>query len=317
VSNPVEPHAPPLPADTGVASPDATDGDPAARIAVLERRWHREREARLESERIAEAGLRRLWEATQQLDQRVEERTEELRAARAEAEAAAEAKTEFLANLSHEVRTPLQTILSALELAEPAGAADGVRLDEATTATRELRVLFDNLLELAQCEVGSIEFRPADTDLEDLADELADRWRARLTARGLLLVPESEGSALVDRTRLVQIGDALLDNAVKFAAPGTVQVRLGRRGGVVELVVADDGPGMDPGALERIFEPFVQVHGGNDRRVGGAGIGLALVRGLAQQMGGRARADLSPGGGLAVTVRIPDPPLHPHPRRSP
>jgi signal transduction histidine kinase len=290
-------------------SPVGADGAGSAdeRIDLLERRWRREREARLESERIAEAGLRRLWEAKNDLDRRVEERTLQLRRARRDAEAAAASKTEFLANLSHEVRTPLQTILGALELTDPAGADDADRLHEAVAATRELRHLFDNLLELAQCEVGSIEVRPGATDLEEVADELADRWRDRLTARGLLLVPESAGRAFVDRARLLQIGDALLDNASKFSAPGTVHLDVLGRDGQVELVVTDDGPGIDGGALDRIFEPFVQLHGGNDRLVGGAGIGLALVRGLAGQLGGTADAEASGSGGLAVAVRLPGP----------
>ena len=274
-------------------------------MGLLERRWRREREARLESERIAETGLRPLWEAKNDVDERVEERTRQLHRARHQAETAAEAKTEFLANLSHEVRTPLQTILAALELAAPARAADRDRLEEAAVATRGLRHLFDNLLELAQCEAGSIDVSSSPTDLEQVADELADRWSERLIARGLLLVPESDGHAVVDGVRLVQIGDALLDNAAKFSVPGTVHLGLARHDDHVQLVVTDDGPGVDTASLERIFEPFVQLQGGNDRLVGGAGIGLALVRGLADQLGGSAAARPSRSGGLAVAVRVP------------
>jgi signal transduction histidine kinase len=278
------------------------------RAEVMERRWRRERDARLESERIAEAGLRRLWDSKNELDSRVEERTRSLLVAHGEAAAAAAAKTEFLANLSHEVRTPLQTILSALELAEPVRAADRERLADAELATAELCDLFDNLLELAQCEVGSIELTSTLTELEQVADELVERWHVRLIARGLLLVPESHGVAEIDRVRLVQIGDALLQNATKFSQPGTVQLCLVRRDGAVHLVVTDDGPGVDPASLERMFEPFVQLGRSSDRPVAGAGVGLALVRGLSDQMGGTARAERTASGGLAVAVRIPVPP---------
>jgi signal transduction histidine kinase len=292
--------SPPPPEPDGMVA-----GDVDARLVRLERRWRRERDARLESERIAEMGLRRLWDAKNELDGRVEERTVELRVARAAAEAADAAKTEFLSNLSHEVRTPLQTIVAALELAQPARPSDRVRLDEAQGAANGLCQLFSNLLELAQCDVGSIDVVASPTDLDQVADELADRWRDRLTARGLLLVPQSGGRAVVDRVRLVQIGDALLDNAVKFARPGTIRLDVVRTDDRVQLSVADDGPGVDPGALERIFEPFVQLEGGNDRTVGGAGIGLALVQGLTLQLGGTTTASPSETGGLAVSVRIP------------
>ncbi len=245
----------------------------AERITMLRRRLDRERAARRESERIAETGLRRLWEAKNELDLRVDERTAQLRSAQQRAQAASDAKTEFLANLSHEVRTPLQTIMSALELAE--------------------------------CEVGSVELDPVLVDLQELADEMVLRWQGRLAARGLLLVPDSSGVAIVDPTRLEQIADALIDNTAKFALPGTVSLRLGVVDDDMELEVRDCGPGVAAELLERMFEPFVQVHGGNDRLVGGAGVGLALVRGLAQRMGGGATATTTPEGGLSVLVRLP------------
>jgi signal transduction histidine kinase len=294
----------PDPGATAVRPADGrTDAD---RVELLERRLERERAARRESERIAESGLRRLWEAKNDLDRRVEERTAQLHSAQQRAQAASDAKTEFLANLSHEVRTPLQTIMSALELAAPSDPDDRDRHHQAVTAAADLRDLFDALLELAECEVGSIEVRPRPTDLERVADELVGRWQARLTGRGLLLVPESSGTADVDPIRLAQIADALLDNASKFAHPGTVALRLvARPAGGVEMEVRDSGPGVPAEQMERMFEPFVQLHGANDRVVGGAGIGLALVHGITRCMGGTVHAAGAPDGGLSVAVQIP------------
>lgn len=287
----------------------ATQGDEltdADRIVVLERRLRREREARRESERIAETGLRRLWEAKSDLDRRVDERTAELQAAQLRAQAASDAKTEFLANLGHEVRTPLQTILAALELSDAANDAERDRRSDAVAAVVALSGLFDDLLELAQCEVGSVDLHPVPTDLELVADELVQRWQGPLAARGLLLVPDSSGTAVVDPVRLQQIADALLANAAKFARPGTVAMRLVRPDQrPLELEVSDHGPGVAADQLERIFEPFVQVQGGNDRTEGGAGIGLSLVRGLARQMGGDAVAAPNDEGGLVVRILLP------------
>lgn len=289
-------------APPGNAGGEITD---AERVVVLQARLHREREARRESERIAEAGLRRLWDAKNDLDHRVEQRTAELRAAQERAEAASQAKSEFLANLGHEVRTPLQTILAALELSDGVADAAPGRRRQALDAVTALSELFDDLLDLAECEVGSVDLHPVPTDLGQLADEVVDRWQGPLAAKGLLLVPESSGSATLDAVRLGRIADALLANCAKFARPGTVGLRLGASDdATVTLEVHDHGPGVAPDQVERIFEPFVQVDGGNDRVAGGAGIGLALVRGLARQMGGDAVAAASPDGGLVVEVRV-------------
>lgn len=289
--------------------------DPAAahsssteeRLGVMERRWAREREARLESERIAEAGLRELWTLTSELDRRVEERTSELQLEYERAEAAVVAKTRFLANLSHEVRTPLHAIVSVLELVEPVAEGDLERLDLARSAAGAVLDLFENLLELSQIESGSTELSAHPTDLQDVADELVAHWNPRLRDLGLLLVPESAGSAVVDPVRLRQIGDALLDNAAKFAAVGTVRFRLTRAEHEVVMEVSDDGPGVQPEHLDAIFTPFVQIDDSASRLVQGTGVGLSVVRGLARHMGGSATAGPSDTGGLAVTVVLPCP----------
>lgn len=291
---------------------DAAATDVDERIQLLERRWQREREARFEAEQIAETGLRRLWEAKNDLDRRVEERTADLVRAQAQTEASARAKTEFLAELAHRVRTPLQTILSALELASPATPTDRQRLGDASSAAVELRQLFTNLLELTQLETGSLRTHPRPVRMRDVLDEVVVRWRETLTARGLLLVPEAAGEAVVDDARLHQIADALIDNVARFSRPGVVRLHLtvehptnnGLRSSdrVVDdvvLTVADDGPGLAESQLAMAFEPFTTFSGA----ASGSGIGLALVRQLASQLDGSVTATGEPG--VTITVRIP------------
>jgi len=283
------------------------------RIQRLEVRARRERDARLEAERIAEEGLREQYEANRMLDRRVTERTAAAEEARATALAAARAKSEFLANLSHEMGTPLQTILAALELTEPDGPSDRERLDRAAKATAALDQLFRNLLELAQCETGALPTVATPTTMTEVAERLERRWADRLAAAGLLLTPEVAGHGVVDPDRLVQIGDILLDNALRFSDVGLVQLTLTADDDDIVLCVADGGPGVDPPHLEHIFEPFVQVDGSNARHTGGAGIGLALARGLAQRLGGDARARANEHGGLTVAVELPPRPPATHP----
>ena len=296
------------------APPTNSSGD---RVELLERRARRERAARLEAERIAEEGLRRLYEVNQELDRRVLSRTAELDEARAVALSAAGAKTEFLANLSHEVGTPLQTILAAIELTGPDDPDDRDRLGRAAEATAGLHQLFRNLLELAQCETGTVSTSLASTPMSEVSERLERRWADRLAAAGLLLTPEATGEGVVDPDRLVQIGDILLDNALRFSDSGPVHLTVvaGERG--IVLAVADGGPGLDDSQLDRILEPFVQVSGGNDRPVGGAGIGLALARGLATHMGGLTSVRSNDRGGLTVMIELPPDPVGTGPGSAP
>lgn len=284
------------------------DGPPDERSERLLRRWLREREARHEAERIAEQGLRRLYEANADLDRRVVERTAQLEAARALAESADRTKTEFLASLGHEVRTPLHTILATLELATPVDDADRRRLEDATDATRNLRDLFTNLLELAQFEVGTARTSVRHVDLAQLVDDLVDRWRSPLATNGLLLVPDCpagpDAMVVTDLDRVVQVLDALLDNAAKYADPGTVRLAVTTADGAFVLRVADDGPGVEDELLDKVFEPFARAATSIDRPAG-SGVGLALVRRIAEYLGGTATAERSASGGLEIVVSLP------------
>ena len=289
------------------AEPEGSDDERGERLL---RRWLREREARHEAERIAEAGLRRLYEANADLDRRVSERTAELETARALAEGADRTKSEFLANLGHEVRTPLHTILATLELATPVDAADARRIEDATAATRGLRDMFTNLLELAQFEVGSASTSVAEVALDEVVDELVDAWRSRLATKGLLLVPEcpagTQATVTTDRDRVVQALTALLDNAEKYAEPGTVRLTVQRSAGWIALLVADDGPGLDDDLAEKVFEPFARATSTGDDPAPGSGVGLTIVRKIAEQLGGTAHGRRSASGGFEVELRLPD-----------
>ncbi|MFM7068659.1 MAG: sensor histidine kinase, partial [Actinomycetes bacterium] len=141
-------------------------------------------------------------------------------------------------------------------------------------------------------------------------DEIVDAWRARLAVHGLLLVPDCPGGpatrVTADRARLVQIIDALLDNAAQFADPGTVRLTIRTIGNDIDVIVTDDGPGVDHADLETIFEPFTKfATKRNSSTETRAGIGLTIVRRIADHLGGSVGAQASQSGGLEVTVRLP------------
>lgn len=218
-------------------------------------------------------------------------------------------KSALLQSVSHDLRTPLATIRAAAGTLRPDSDLDVEgRAASAAAIEREVARLdriVANLLDLGRIEAGALR---ADTDvfeLDDLAGRTIDRMAARLEGRDLRIELESL-PVLVDPVFLDEALTNLLDNAIKFAGPGTViRVAAAAAGDRVQLVVEDGGPGVPDVALERVFEPFYRgAPAGQDGRPG-TGIGLAVVRGLVAAMGGTTRAYRGTLGGLAVELDLP------------
>ncbi|HEX5269723.1 MAG TPA: response regulator [Gemmataceae bacterium] len=233
-------------------------------------------------------------------------------------------KDEFLATLAHELRNPLSPIMNAVHLLRQP------RLD-APTAERVWRMLerqvrhmvrlVDDLLDVSRIARGKIELRRERIDLAALVREAAEDRRAVVEGNGLTLdaaVPRGPLWASGDRTRLAQVVGNLLQNSAKFTDPGgRVAVRLSedREAGRAVIEVEDTGVGIAPDLLPRVFEMFTQAESTLERGRGGLGIGLSLVKGLAELHGGRvAAASDGPGRGAAFTVWLP---LEPAPAAAP
>lgn len=274
-------------------------------IRRLERRVERERRARLEAEQIAERGLRDLWLANQELESRVAERTAELERSLRAARVASEAKEAFLAELGHELTTPLHAVLGLLELidADKLAGDDRARLEQAAISARQLADLLFGLIELAGAE-GSVTDDEIDTATPRVwLDQLAETWTRRVASAGQLLVPICSAPArpvAAPWARLRQVVDLLLDNAVVHAAPGTLRVELAIDGsGALRCAIVDSGPGLDENQLAAAAEPFVRF---GER--GRLGIGLALASRLAQAAGGTLELD-SDGPSTCAAVTLP------------
>jgi signal transduction histidine kinase/ActR/RegA family two-component response regulator len=233
------------------------------------------------------------------------------KAARAEAEAANRAKDEFLAMLGHELRNPLGAIANAIHILEDsrAGAAvltrvRGVIARQATHLAR----LTDDLLDAGRAMMGKIVLRSEPLDLAAAAAEALATLRATGRASSHRIV-ENLNCAWVsaDAIRLEQIISNLVVNAVKYTPTGgTINVSVKCVGGDAILCVSDDGIGLSPELAARAFDLFVQGDRGLDRAEGGLGIGLTLVKRLAQLHGGDASvASAGAGKGSAFTVRFP------------
>jgi signal transduction histidine kinase len=237
---------------------------------------------------------------------------EALRIAREQAEAGSRAKDEFLAVLGHELRNPLSPILTALELMKLRGDGHVTREHAVIERqTRHLIRLVDDLLDVSRVTRGVLELRKKRVDLRDVLAKATDiaspllemrrhAFEVQAPARGALLLD-------ADEVRLAQVIANLLTNSAKYTPPGGhVSLRAFRAGSELVLEVRDDGQGIAPELLPRIFDLFVQGRQSLDRGTGGLGIGLALVKSLVQLHGGTVTAQSSgPGRGSLFTVRLP------------
>lgn len=223
-------------------------------------------------------------------------------------------KNEFLGVLSHELRNPLAPIRNAIHILQR--AADGSEQAARAKAvierqTLQLTRLVDDLLDVTRISRGKIHLRRGRVELAQLVSHVVEDHRPIFAARGVGLdLHVGAGPVWIeaDETRIAQVVGNLLSNAAKFTrVGGHVAVSVEREGGSRAAVrVADDGIGITPELLGRVFEPFTQADETLHRGQGGLGLGLALVKGLVEMHGGRVEAHSGgPGGGSDFTISLP------------
>jgi signal transduction histidine kinase len=229
--------------------------------------------------------------------------------ARAIAEAANRSKDEFLAMLGHELRNPLGAISNASQLLQAGNeAAREHARGVISRQVQHLARMTDDLLDAARAMTGKIVLQRQPLDLAEAASRAVFTLRASGRVGDRRLTVSTQPVWIdADPTRVEQIFGNLLGNALKFTAEGrSISVSVEREGGDAVLRVSDTGMGMPAALVERVFEPFVQGERPLDRSQGGLGIGLTLVRRLAELHGGTASAASEGAGkGSVFTVRIP------------
>lgn len=236
----------------------------------------------------------------------------QLREARATAEAAVRAKTKFLADVSHEIRNPLNGILGMSEIM--AGAASvpplvKANIDVIRSAGRTLEALLSDLLDLASADAGKlrISYAPFDVAYEILSAIGLSQQQAR--SKGLDFrveyAPNSLTWAMGDATRLRQIVSNLAGNAVKFTPSGRVTVSAAQTEDHLAIDVSDTGPGVSGEVLDEIFSRFRQADDQVAERFGGSGLGLAICRELSIAMGGDISVESAVGEGARFRLRLP------------
>jgi signal transduction histidine kinase len=215
-------------------------------------------------------------------------------------EAAFAAQRMFLADVGHELRTPITVIQGNLDTMQAASCDDAETLAIAADELARMTRLVDDLMLLAEAERPDF-LRLAPADLGSLTRQLAAK-AAALDDRPWVLAAAAPGHAVLDAQRITQAVMQLAANAVAHTPPGTV-VELGSAitGGVAEFTVADRGPGIPAAQRRRIFDRFARL----DSRRGGTGLGLSIVAAIAAAHGGTVRVQERRGGGAAFCLAIP------------
>jgi signal transduction histidine kinase len=235
--------------------------------------------------------------------------------ARVDAEAANLAKSTFLATMSHEIRTPMNGVLGMIEVLERQDINDVQRrtVSFMRDSAQALLHVIDDVLDFSKIESGRLELEATDFSLSELIEGALNTVRPQAGAKGLALKaeihPGSDDALVGDPTRVRQILLNLLSNAVKFTERGKVQVSAGTMplgGGrtLATISVSDTGIGLEDQQRARLFEPFAQADSTTTRRFGGSGLGLSIVRRLAQLMEGDVVVDSFPGAGSTFTVTL-------------
>ena len=241
---------------------------------------------------------------------------QELKKAKILADQANQAKSRFVANMSHEVRTPMNAIMGFSEmLLEEIKEPRHVKMLQSVRASGKLLLsLLNDILDLSKIEAGKIDILPVPDNLRNTLEEIRQVYESQARAKGLDFdinyAPDMPDKMVFDQTRIKQIVFNLVGNAIKFTDKGYVHIAVDltsedRTKGRLRIRVTDTGIGIKPEEQKTIFEPFHQQSGQSNRKYGGTGLGLSISKGLAERMHGYIEVESTPGKGAVFTLTLP------------
>jgi signal transduction histidine kinase/ActR/RegA family two-component response regulator len=245
--------------------------------------------------------------------QNISERKKSERAlvdAKRTAEAASQTKSNFLATMSHEIRTPLNGVLGMVQAiaADDLAPIQRERLEVVRQSSEALLVVLNDILDITKIEAGKLSLEEIEFDLHEIACNVHANFASLTSEKDIsfvLDVAAPPGLYRGDPTRLRQILNNLISNALKFTEAGEVRVAIVHADGRLSMVVADTGIGVPPEGLSSLFDRFTQVDSSSTRRVGGSGLGLAICRELTELMGGSIEVVSESGLGSTFAAVVP------------
>jgi two-component system phosphate regulon sensor histidine kinase PhoR len=222
-------------------------------------------------------------------------------------------RRDFVANASHELRTPIAAVRSATETLRNGALEDSIAaarfLDIIERNSQRLQSLVEDMLELSKLESNEFKLKREPVELERVVPLVLALFRERAEKKGVRLsaeVTRSLPAVEADARALEHVLSNLVDNAVKYCPSGSgIVVRATSDEDRVKLVVADDGPGIAPEHLSRVFERFYRVDAGRSRELGGTGLGLSIVKHMVEAMRGKVAVESRVGAGSTFTVSLP------------
>ena len=253
--------------------------------------------------------LQAINDRQRQQNEELAEQARVLTDTKTQAVAAARAKSQFLAIMSHELRTPMNGVLAVAELLrrQPLNAQAQGHVTTIVESSETLIRILQDALDLSRAEAGELELHLEPTPLRALMDDVQAMWAPRASQDNVTLMVGYEGdtelAGVLDATRLKQVFNNLIGNALKFARNGVVEASLkattNNNGVRLEARIRDDGPGVEAERVDVIFEPFVHGSGPD-----GAGLGLSICRQIIDRMGGRIWAENNAGRGATFAFDI-------------
>jgi signal transduction histidine kinase len=249
----------------------------------------------------------RMAETIQERDERLERINEQLRRAN-------RVKSEFLAVMGHELKTPLHTIRGYSQLLlegidGPVTPSQREDLENILKSSDHLRALIDNVLQFSKLESGEEKIHPTEVEISSVLDEALQNVKVLARERGVEVHAEANGLQVrADETKLKQVLINLLSNALKYTEQGQVEVTAQPGDGEIVFTVKDTGIGIPEDARQTIFEPFTQLDSSTTRPWAGIGLGLSIVKKYVEMHGGRIWVESEAGRGSTFYFTIPEQP---------